>query len=160
MQREANTAEDVYWMQEALKEASCAAFLGEVPVGAILVVEGREVARAHNEVEKKGEAFAHAEFLSIQRASQKLGDWRLIGSTLYSTLEPCLLCTGAIFLSRVKRVVWGAWNKREGVWGSLIDLSSFHHPIHSVEESSGVLQEESSLLLRSFFQAKRKEKEV
>lgn len=149
--------DDEKWMQEALLEAKRAALEDEVPVGAVFVVDNELVARAHNEVEARGFAGAHAEFLCLERAAAHCGNWRLKG-TLYTTLEPCSMCLGAILLSRVERLVWGAPDLRHGALGSWQNLLEKDHPTHELESVGGVLAEESAALLKKFFQEKRKEK--
>jgi tRNA(adenine34) deaminase len=146
---------DEVWMQEALLEAEKAFLADEVPVGAVAVFEGNVIARAHNQVESLKDASAHAELLCLRKAADFIGNWRLTGVTLYSTLEPCMLCTGAIFSFRLTRVVWGAPDIRQGGDGSYLPLLSSSHPIHRVEVSRGVLADASSILLRSFFEQKR-----
>ncbi|MBI2743756.1 MAG: nucleoside deaminase [Chlamydiales bacterium] len=145
------------FMKEALKEAEKAFEKGEVPVGAVLVHDGKIIARAHNEVESQRDASAHAEMLCIKRGAHYLKNWRLEGATLYSTLEPCAMCAGALLLSRIETLVWGAKDLRHGADGSFIDLLSRKHPTHEIKVHSGVLQEESAALMRSFFQKRRKE---
>lgn len=142
-------------MQYALMQAKLAYQKKEVPIGAVLVIGGKIIASAHNEVESLQEASAHAEMLCLRRAAQNIGNWRLIGATLYCTLEPCTMCAGALFLYRVDRVVWGAKDIRQGAHGSWVDLTCLHHPIHKVKSEGGLLAEESSLLVKSFFQEKR-----
>ncbi len=147
---------DDFFMREALSEAKIAYSKDEVPVGAVAVFEGVVIARAHNLVESVGDASAHAELLCLRKAAEFLGGWRLGGVTLYSTLEPCSLCAGAIFSFRVSRVVWGAPDLRMGADGSWIQLLSLNHPMHKVSVERGVLASESSALLRAFFQEKRR----
>lgn len=128
----------------------------EVPVGAVAVLNGEIIARGHNLVETLQDASAHAEILCLRKAAEVLGGWRLLGVTLYSTLEPCSLCAGALFSFRVERVVWGAPDLRQGADGSFVNLLSLDHPIHKLTVARGVLAEESAALLRAFFQKKRK----
>lgn len=143
-------------MREALEEAKIAFSKDEVPVGAILVSDGQIIARAHNLVESLQDATAHAEILCLQRASAHLLNWRLLKTTLYITLEPCCMCVGAILLSRVSRVVWGAPDLRQGADGSWVSVLSHRHPIHNVEVARGVLAQESAQLMKDFFKNKRK----
>lgn len=145
-------------MFEALTEAKKAFAIGEVPVGAVLVLRGEIIARAHNMTESMQDPSAHAELLCIRIASKKLGNWRLTGSTLYTTLEPCSMCAGAAILGRVEKVVWGAPDLRHGAAGSFIDLLGANHPIHQVEYASGYLADECATLMKEFFQQRRKEK--
>ena len=151
-------AQDIVYMREALKEAKKAFDLEEVPVGAVLVREGRIIARGHNQVELLHDATAHAEMLCLTSASAVLENWRLTGATLFCTLEPCCMCAGAMIASRIDRLVFGAPDLRVGVCGSWIDLFKTEHPIHSIEVVRGVLEEESAALMREFFQGMRKKK--
>ncbi len=146
---------DEMFMREALKEARKAYKAEEVPVGAVLVHEGRVVARGHNQVEMLKDATAHAEMLCLTAGASAMEDWRLIDATLYVTLEPCSMCAGAMLLSRVKTLVWGAPDLRHGANGSWIDLFSEKHPIHEIEVRSSVLQDECAALMRDFFQQRR-----
>jgi tRNA(adenine34) deaminase len=149
---------DQYFMKEALKEAMKAFEADEVPVGAVLVQNGRIIARAHNQVELLQDATAHAEILCITSASAQLENWRLEGATLYCTLEPCSMCAGAILASRIQRIVWAAPDVRLGANGSWVNLFSIKHPMHEVEVKSLVLAEESAFLMKEFFKTKRKKK--
>ncbi len=153
------TARDAAFMREALKEAKRAFDEDEVPVGAVLVVGGRIVARGRNQVELLSDATAHAEMICLSAGAAQAANWRLGDATLYCTLEPCCMCAGAMFLSRLKRLVWAAPDLRVGANGSWIDLFSQKHPIHAVEIASGVLQEEAADLMRTFFQKQRKKKD-
>ena len=142
-------------MELALEQARLAANLNETPIGAVLVWEGEVVASAFNRRELDRIATAHAEILAINEACRKLGGWRLHKATLYVTLEPCPMCAGAIINARIKRVVYGASDRKAGCCGSILDLfrESFnHHP----EVTGGVLAEESAALLSSFFKKLRK----
>ena len=143
------------WMHLALKEAEAAAEQGEVPVGAVLVRNGELLAKAHNLCEKRKSALAHAEILVIEEASAKLGTWRLNDCTLFVTLEPCPMCTGALINARIQRIVYAAKDPRAGACGSLLSIPSY--PLESTPELvSGILAEQSLALLRSFFLKKRK----
>jgi len=143
-------------MRAALEEALLAFAKDEVPIGAVLVYNGEIIARAHNQVESLQDATAHAEILCLRQASKKLNNWRLLESTLYTTLEPCSMCAGALILSRVKNLVWGAPDIRQGAGGSWIDLLNIPHPIHNLLIKQGVLAGESARLMKEFFQNKRK----
>lgn len=151
------SAQDQIYMREALIEARKSFDLNEVPVGAIIVYQNKIIARAHNYTEQQRSAVAHAEILCLQDASKYLENWRLNDATLYCTLEPCPMCAYACILSRIKRIVYGARDFRHGADGSLIPLLQVEHPIHQVEVSGGVLEEESALLLKTFFKNKRME---
>ena len=145
-------------MAQALKEALKAASKGEVPVGAVIVAEGRVVSRGHNLRESKKDPSAHAELIAIRSAAKKLGRWRLSGTTLYVTLEPCLMCMGAIILARIPRLVFGPLDPKAGACGSLYDIAADSRLNHSVNVSAGVGANESSELLKSFFHKLRTEK--
>jgi tRNA(adenine34) deaminase len=144
-------------MEEALKEARLAGERGEVPVGAVIVYEGEVIARAHNRVEELQDATAHAEVLCLRLASSRLENWRLLKATLYCTLEPCSMCAGAMILSRLEKVVWGAPDLRHGAHGSWVNLLDQPHPIHQLKGCGGVMQKESSELLKAFFQKRRRD---
>lgn len=146
---------DEFFMREALEEAKLAMEQDEVPVGAVLVYKGKIIARAHNLVEKLKDASAHAEMLCLKEASKLLDNWRLKETTLYCTLEPCAMCAGAMLLSRVHSLVWGAPDLRHGAHGSWMNLLDANHPIHNVIVRTKILEEESAALLREFFQRKR-----
>lgn len=148
-------AEDSRWMAVALKEASAAAASGEVPVGAVVVRAGQAVARAGNRTITDGDPTAHAEVLVLRAAAAAIGDWRLTGCTLYVTLEPCAMCAGAIVLARVDRVVYGAWDDKAGMAGSVGDLLRHPRLNHRPQVAGGVLADEASSVLRSFFEGRR-----
>jgi tRNA(adenine34) deaminase len=142
-------------MQAALQEARRAASAGEVPVGAALLRDGAVVARAHNETVSRTDPTAHAEILTVQRALQALHTDRLTDCTLYVTLEPCAQCAGAVVLAKVARVVFGAYDPKAGMAGSLGDLLRHRGLNHRVEVIGGVEAEASSVLLREFFRERR-----
>ncbi len=142
---------DVEWMQQALALARRAALLGEVPVGAILVREGEIIGSGHNRREVDGDPLAHAELLALRQATMATEGWRVLGSTLYVTLEPCAMCAGALVNSRVTRLVYGAADPKAGFCGSLGDLVRDPRLNHRLEVTGGVLAEESGELLRRFF---------
>lgn len=147
--------EDVFFMQEALKEAQKAFMKDEVPIGAVVVHKGKIISYGHNLVETKQDASFHAEMVALRSAAEILGNWRLEECTLYSTLEPCPMCAGAMYLFRVKRLVWGAPDLRHGA-GSIFNLFSVKHPIHQMTISGGILKEDCATLLQKFFQQKRR----
>ena len=142
-------------MGQALELAKQAAENGEVPVGAILVKNGVHIAEASNLREESGSPIAHAEMLVIQAASEKIGDWRFVDTTLYVTLEPCPMCAGAIVLARIPKVVYGTTDPKAGAAGTLYNILQDERLNHRVELVSGVLADESSALLKSFFQERR-----
>ncbi len=149
---------DIDFMRLALHEATLAGDVGEVPVGALVVCDGRVIGRGRNACERLNDATAHAEMIAITAASQALGTWRLEECTLYVTLEPCPMCMGACLNARVKRVVYGAFEPKAGACGSVVDLRAPNGFNHAVEATSGVLGAESSELLKSFFRALRERK--
>jgi tRNA(adenine34) deaminase len=142
-------------MEVALEEARAAAAAGEVPVGAVVVRAGVVIARAANRTVRDQDPTAHAEALAIRAASAVLGSWRLGGCSLYVTLEPCAMCAGALVLARVERVVFGAWDDKAGMAGSVGDLLRHPRLNHRPAVLSGVGADESSALLREFFAARR-----
>ena len=146
---------DDEWMQAALAEAKLAADAGEVPVGAVMVRDGTVIARAGNRTIRDQDPTAHAEAIVIRDVAAQLGSWRLDGCTLYVTLEPCAMCAGAILLARVDRVVFGAWDPKAGMAGSVADLLRHPKLNHRPEVLAGVSAEPSSELLSSFFKARR-----
>lgn len=146
---------DVRFMKEALKEAKKAYANGEVPVGAVLVHQEKVIARGHNQVELLQDATAHAEMLCITSAASAIGNWRLEGTTLYCTLEPCAMCAGALLASRVERLVWAAPDIRLGANGSWVNLFDKKHPMHTIEVIGHILEEEAANLMKSFFQERR-----
>jgi tRNA(adenine34) deaminase len=147
--------QDEAWMRLAIDEAEDAAEAGEVPVGAVIVREGEVLARAGNSSVSSADATAHAEMLVIQAASAVLGDQRLSGCTLYVTLEPCAMCAGAIVLSRIDRVVFGAWDPKAGMVGSVGDLLRNPGLNHRPEVQGGVMEKECGKILSEFFKEKR-----
>lgn len=146
-------------MMEALKEAYKAFQAKEVPIGAVLVHEGRVIARGYNQVEMLKDATAHAEMLALTTGASVLGQWRLLNTTLYSTLEPCPMCAGAAILSRISRFVYGAKDLRHGANGSWVDLFNQPHPIHNFPIVSGVLEDPCGLLMKQFFKERRQNDE-
>ena len=146
---------DQKFMKIALKEAQKARDIDEVPIGAVAVLDGKVIARGHNTREKTGNAINHAEMIVIQKACKKVGNWRLDGVTLYVTIEPCPMCMGAVLNSRLKRVVFGAYDKKGGACGSLYDLNEGKYN-HTVEMKSGVLETECGQIIRTYFEEKRR----
>jgi len=146
----------VRWMRAALQEAQKAYEEEEVPVGAVIVYGERIIGRGHNQVEGLQDPTAHAEILAIGAAAGFLHSWRLEGATIYVTIEPCPMCMGAILLSRLDRLVFGAPDPRFGACGSVMNISEDYRLNHKLEIISGFLQDECSLLLSSFFRKLRK----
>ena len=142
-------------MRAALREARMSEARDEVPVGCVIVHDGMIVGRGHNQVESLQDATAHAEVLAIGAASNALGSWRLADCTLYVTLEPCAMCAGAIVLSRMSRVVFGAWDEKAGMAGSVGDILRHPQLNHSPEVQGGLLAEQCAEILRQFFEFKR-----
>ena len=149
-----------FWMRKALEQAQKAADQGEVPVGALVVYNNELVSQAFNLRESEKSPTAHAELLAIEEASQKLGRWRLSGCTLYVTLEPCLMCAGAIVNSRIDHVVYGAKDTKAGAVESLYQVLSDERLNHRPQVTSGVLNEESSQGLSYFFSKLRLKKGI
>lgn len=145
-----------YYMKEALKEAHKAYGKLEVPVGAIIVKDGKIIARGHNQKETKTDTTKHAEIIAIQKASKKLESWRLIDCEMYVTLEPCTMCAGAIINSRIKKVYIGAMDEKTGAVGSVLNLFEDYKFNHKPEVEKEVLQEECESILKNFFKELRK----
>ncbi|MDQ0247899.1 tRNA(adenine34) deaminase [Bacillus fengqiuensis] len=150
--------EDRYYMNAAIEEAKKAESIMEVPIGAVIVQDGEIIAKGHNLRETEQRSIAHAELLAIDEACLKMGTWRLENATLYVTLEPCPMCAGAIVLSRVKRVVFGAYDPKGGCAGTLMNLLEEEKFNHQAEVEGGVLEEECGQLLTNFFRKIRLEK--
>jgi tRNA(adenine34) deaminase len=148
---------DEKFMLEALKEAWKAYCSDEVPVGAVLVKGDRVIARGYNQVETLQDATAHAEMLCITSGEAACENWRLADTVLYCTMEPCSMCAGAMLLTRVPQLVWGAPDLRHGANGSWFDILEMKHPMHSISVRKGVLAEFSAQLMREFFQKRRLE---
>ena len=143
------------YMKEALKQAKKAYALGEVPIGCVIVHEGKIIGRGYNRRNTDKCALAHAEISAIKKASKIIGDWRLEECTLYVTLEPCQMCAGAIVQARVTRVVIGSMNAKAGCGGSVLNLLEMQEFNHQVQVERGVLQEECSEMLSAFFRKLR-----
>lgn len=146
---------DERYMKEAIRQAKKAYAIDEVPIGCVIVYEDRIVARGYNRRNTDKNTLSHAELNAIRKASKKLGDWRLEGCTLYVTLEPCQMCAGAIVQARVSRVVIGSMNPKAGCAGSVLNLLEMDGFNHQVEVERGVLEEECSVMLSSFFKELR-----
>lgn len=147
-----------YFMKQAIKEAEKAYKKLEVPVGAVIVKEGKIIARAHNQKETKTDTTKHAEILAIQKASKKLKSWRLIDCEMYVTLEPCTMCAGAIINSRIKKVYIGATDEKTGAVGSVLNLFDDYTFNHKVESETGILKTQCEDILKIFFKELRKMK--
>ncbi|MED0678687.1 tRNA adenosine(34) deaminase TadA [Aneurinibacillus thermoaerophilus] len=149
---------DEYYMGLAIEEAKKAEALGEVPIGAVIVRDSKVVGRGYNLRETAKDPIAHAELIAIKEASETLGGWRLLGTTLYVTLEPCPMCAGAIVQARIPRVVYGAMDPKAGCAGSLMNLLQEERFNHQVEVVQGICEAECSALLKDFFRALREKR--
>lgn len=152
--------QDEKYMKQAIKQAKKAAALDEVPIGCIITYEGKVIARGYNRRNTDKNTLAHAEIAAIRKASKKMGDWRLEGCTMYVTLEPCQMCAGALVQSRISRVVIGSMNPKAGCGGSVLNLLQMPQFNHQVEVERGVLEEECSIMLSSFFRELREKKKA
>lgn len=150
--------QDEKFMKEAIKQAKKAYALEEVPIGCVIVYENKIIGRGYNRRTTDRNPLAHAEMIAMKKASKKMGDWRLEDCTMYVTLEPCQMCAGAIVQARVKKVVMGCMNPKAGCAGSILNLLKIERFNHQVEQESGVLEEECSAMLKSFFKELRKKK--
>ena len=155
-----NDQSDDRWMAEALRLAEAALDHDEVPVGCVIVHQGRAVGRAHNQRETLQDPTAHAEMIAVTQAAEALGSWRLTGCTLYVTLEPCVMCAGAMVLARLDRLVYGAADPKAGAVESIFRILDEKRLNHRVEETGGVLAEPCGRILSEFFRAKRGTDEV
>ena len=149
---------DIFYMKQAISRAKAAAKVGEVPIGAVLVKDGQVVSSGRNMRENKKNALLHAELVAIDRGCKTLGAWRLEDCTLYVTMEPCPMCAGAIINARVKRVVFGCYDKKAGVYGSVMNLQEYPFN-HYYNVTGGVMEKECAGLLSDFFAMLRKKKQ-
>ncbi len=147
--------DDAAFMREALVEAEKALALDEVPVGAVLVLDGRIIGRGHNRRETDGDPTAHAEILALREGARQRQHWRLHGTTLYVTLEPCPMCAGALVNARVARLVYGAADPKAGAAGTVLEVASNPDLNHRLAITSGVLADKATALLQRFFRARR-----
>ena len=150
---------DEKYMREAIKQAKKAYALGEVPIGCVIVYEDRIIGRGYNRRTIDKNTLAHAEMMAIKKASKKMDDWRLEDCTMYVTLEPCQMCSGAIVQSRLKKVVIGCMNPKAGCAGSILNLLQMEEFNHQVELEIGVLGEECSAMMKQFFKELREKKQ-
>ena len=150
--------DDNYWMGVALREARKAADRGEVPIGALVVRDGKVLGRGFNLREANRDPVAHAEIIAIRKAAKKEESWRLTGATIYVTLEPCIMCMGAMLLARIDRVVFGCQDPKGGAAGSLYDLSADHRLNHRIRVTPSVREAECAAILSAFFAALRRAK--
>jgi tRNA(adenine34) deaminase len=147
---------DEFFMKEALREAQKAYDRDEVPVGAVAVYKNQIIGRGHNQTEHLQDPTAHAEIIAITAAANALNSWRLIDVEMFTTIEPCTMCAGALVLSRVKRIVFGVHDEKFGGCGSVFNVVAEKRLNHQVEITSGVMEEEAASLMKSFFEQKRK----
>ena len=153
-----NTNSDQKYMREAIRQAKKAYALGEVPIGCVIVHEGKIIGRGYNRRNTDKNTLSHAEITAIRKASKVIGDWRLEECTLYVTLEPCQMCAGAIVQARIPKVVMACMNPKAGCAGSLLNLLQFPAFNHQVEIETGILQEECAAILTGFFKEMRDKK--
>lgn len=148
--------QDEKYMKEAIRQAKKAYALNEVPIGCVIVCQNKIIGRGYNRRTIDKNTLAHAELIAIKKASKKMGDWRLEECTMYVTLEPCQMCSGAIVQSRMKKVVIGCMNPKAGCAGSILNLLQMEEFNHQVELEIGILEEECSRLMKEFFKELRK----
>ncbi len=148
-------SEDEKYMKEAIRQAGKAYAIGEVPIGCVIVYEGKIIGRGYNRRKVDQNVISHAEMVAIKKACKKMGDWRLEECTMYVTLEPCQMCSGAIVQARMKRVVVGCMNPKAGCAGSILNLLQMEEFNHQVELSCGVMEEECSRMMKGFFRELR-----
>lgn len=145
-------------MNEALKEAKKCLLIDEVPVGAIIVRDNKIIARAHNTREKNKDVTCHAEINALRKANKKDKSWRSINATMYVTVEPCSMCAGALVWSRIDRIVFGAYDKKAGACGSVLNIANNERLNHQIEVTPGVLEDECAKIIKDYFKAKREKK--
>ena len=158
MQGERQMNQDIKYMREAIRQAKKAQAIGEVPIGCVIVYEGKIIGRGYNRRTIDKNVLAHAEIQAIRKACKAMGDWRLEECTMYVTLEPCQMCAGAIVQSRMKKVVIGCMNPKAGCAGSILNLLQVEEFNHQVEIEKGVLGDECSQIMKHFFQELREKK--
>ena len=147
--------QDEKYMYQALVQANVASLCDEVPVGCIIVKDGKIIAKAHNKREILKDPTAHAEVIAIRKAAKKLGDWQLVGCTLYVTIEPCIMCAGTIIQSRINRVVYGAPDIKGGAFGGSINVLDAQNINHRPEVTGGVLKNQCTEAIKNYFKSKR-----
>ncbi len=147
---------DEYFMRLAVREATRALEHDDVPIGAVVIKDGEVVGSGHNERELRADPTAHAEMIALREAARNLGTWRVLDSVMYVTLEPCAMCAGAIVLSRIPRVVFGAWDPKAGAAGSVLDVLDTPQLNHRPQVQGGLLEEDCADLLRAFFADRRR----
>ncbi|WP_161979700.1 tRNA adenosine(34) deaminase TadA [Streptococcus sp. S784/96/1] len=147
--------EKSYFMQEAIKEAQKSLEKEEIPIGCVIVKDGQIISRGHNAREERNQAIMHAEIMAITEANQKVGNWRLLDCTLFVTIEPCVMCSGAIGLARIPNVIYGAKNAKFGGAGSLYDILTDERLNHRVTVETGILEKECAAIMQTFFRTRR-----
>lgn len=147
--------EKSYFMQEAIKEAQKSLEKEEIPIGCVIVKDGQIISRGHNAREECNQAIMHAEIMAITEANQKVGNWRLLDCTLFVTIEPCVMCSGAIGLARIPNVIYGAKNAKFGGAGSLYDILTDERLNHRVTVETGILEKECAAIMQTFFRTRR-----
>ncbi len=147
---------DEYFMRLAFREATRALEHDDVPIGAVVINDGEVVGSGHNERELRADPTAHAEMIALREAARNLGNWRVLDSVMYVTLEPCAMCAGAIVLARIPRVVFGAWDPKAGAAGSVLDVLDTPALNHRPQVQGGLLEEDCADLLRAFFADRRR----
>lgn len=150
--------EKSYFMQEAIKEAQKSLEKEEIPIGCVIVKDGQIIGRGHNAREERNQAIMHAEIMAITEANQRVGNWRLLDCTLFVTIEPCVMCSGAIGLARIPQVIYGAKNAKFGGAGSLYDILTDERLNHRVTVETGILEKECATIMQAFFRTRRKQK--
>ena len=158
LQKELQEKQDIKYMKEAVKQAKKAYALGEVPIGCVIVYEDKIIGRGYNRRTIDKNTLAHAELQAIRKACRKMNDWRLEDCTLYVTLEPCQMCSGAIVQARIRRVVVGCMNPKAGCAGSIMNLLQVPQFNHQVELTTGIMGEECSRMMKTFFKELRQKK--
>ncbi|HEM6272452.1 TPA: tRNA adenosine(34) deaminase TadA [Streptococcus suis] len=152
--------EKEYFMRQALEEARKSLEKDEIPIGCVIVKEGQIIGRGHNAREELNQAIMHAEIMAIQEANRVEGNWRLLETTLFVTIEPCVMCSGAIGLARIPRVIYGATNQKFGAAGSLYDILADVRLNHRVEVGKGILEEECAQMMQDFFRQRREKQKA
>ncbi len=148
--------QDEKYMKEALKQAKVAGLLDEVPVGCVIVKDNKIIAKGYNKRETLKDPSAHAEIVAVRKATKKLGDWQLVDCTIYVTIEPCIMCAGAIIQSRISKVVYGATDMRGGAFGTSINVLDAQNINHHPQIIGGVLKDECTGIIKNYFKSKRK----
>ncbi|NQM14540.1 tRNA adenosine(34) deaminase TadA [Streptococcus suis] len=152
--------EKEYFMRQALEEARKSLEKDEIPIGCVIVKDGQIIGRGHNAREELNQAIMHAEVMAIQEANRSEGNWRLLDTTLFVTIEPCVMCSGAIGLARIPQVVYGATNQKFGAAGSLYDILTDERLNHRVEVETGILEEDCAQIMQDFFRQRREKQKA